>query len=201
MVRKGIILFGWFPLAVLFVFFCIFYLHHSSMPAPVTAYTGNQATLLSDSGNTNLTHKNGSGQVLGISIEPGDGRVRLLQNFMQDSPLTQYANLFVSEADKYGLDYRMVPAIAMCESNLGRHIPAHDSYNAWGIAVYTGQQNGAKWADWPTAIKWVNNFMYKKFIMRNIVDINDIGAIWAPPSVENGYSWSKCVENFMRKIE
>jgi hypothetical protein len=146
----------------------------------------------------------GSGKVLGTSIVTGDARGLLLHNFIAryqpNSPFLTLSDYLVFTADKYTLDYRLIPAIAMCESNLGTHIPSHDSFNAWGIAVYTGQQNGKKFNDWPAAIDWVGKFIKEKFYDKNITNLNDIGAIWDPPSVEKDYSWTKCVSSFMDEM-
>lgn len=144
----------------------------------------------------------GSTQILDTSIVSGDARSTLLESFLKnhDSPMTPFADFLVQEADTNGIDYRMVVAIAMCESNLGKRIPTKDSFNAWGIAVYTGQQTGAKFTDWKSAISWVSKFIKTKFYDRGITDLKDIGAIWAPPSVLAGHTWSSCVETFMKAI-
>jgi hypothetical protein len=125
----------------------------------------------------------------------------LLENFMKNSPMAAYAESIVREADRLNIDYRILPAIAMCESNLGKRIPSSDSYNAWGIAVYTGTNSGAKFKNWDEAITWVSEYIHTKYIQNNLIDVKDIGAIYAPPSVENGHSWANCVEGFMRSIE
>lgn len=146
----------------------------------------------------------GMPQVLGASVTAGDARSLLLADFIRaqrpNSPFLAYTDTIVSLADQYKIDYRLVPAIAMCESNLGTRIPSSDSYNAWGIAVYTGQQNGKKFRDWNHALDWVSRFIREKFYDRGITNLRDIGAVWAPPSVEKDYSWTRCVEGFMDKI-
>jgi hypothetical protein len=200
MLRKTVLLVMWFPLT-----YIILIQNISLLSAPNTRReTGDQknvyATPISDTGSI-AAAKPGTGQVLAADIIAGDGRALLLQEFMRGAPLEQYSQIFVEEADRFGLDYRLVPAIAMCESNLGKRIPSLDSYNAWGIAVYTGQQEGAKFNDWPSAIQWVSEFIHRRFVQKNMIDIKDIGAIWAPPSVEKGDSWATCVEKFMRSIQ
>ncbi|OGG08523.1 hypothetical protein A2154_04470 [Candidatus Gottesmanbacteria bacterium RBG_16_43_7] len=142
-----------------------------------------------------------TGKVLGSVIYAADGRQILLDEFLRGSPMEGKAEIFVTNATKYGIDYRLLPAIAMCESNLGKRIPSSQSFNAWGIGVYSGQHHGATFASWDQAIEWVNYYVYEKFTTRQIVDIYEIGAIWAPPSVENGNSWANCVKSFMEQIE
>jgi len=151
-----------------------------------------------------LAPQQGSGRVLGTSIESSDARSFLLKIFIEryqpKSPFLPLTDFFVTTADTYQIDYRLLPAIAMCESNLGVKIPAHDSFNAWGIAVYTGKQSGKKFNDWQHAIDWTGKFIREKFYNRSITDLQEIGAIWAPPSVDKNDSWATCVAGFMDKI-
>ncbi len=146
----------------------------------------------------------GTGKVLGASIESEDARELLLKSFIQKfqptSPMLPHTKAFIDAADTYQIDYRLIPAIAMCESNLGSRIPSKDSFNAWGIAVYTGQQSGKMFNDWPHAIDWVGKYVREKYYNRSITDLVEIGAIWAPPSVAKENSWATCVEGFMEQI-
>ena len=202
MFRKGLMVFAWFPLTGLLLINSLRLLSQNNLSShgiDASEYSI-RTSPLSDAGDAkpNFT---GTGQVLAADIVAGDGRSELLKKFMSGSPMEPFADEIVKEADKYNMDYRLIPSIAMCESNLGVHMPSHDSYNAWGIAVYTGQQQGAKFANWTMAIQWVTKFFAEKFIQKNIVDIKDIGAVWAPPSVEKQHSWANCVEKFMRVIQ
>lgn len=143
-----------------------------------------------------------SSQVLGYSVVAGDARSLLLERFLNryESPMTPYADLIVHEADANKLDFRLVVAIAMCESNLGKKMPLKDSYNAWGIAVYTGTKTGKDFDSWPHAISWVSRYIRETYFDKGITDLKDIAAIWAPPSIENGYSWTNCVQKFQQTI-
>ncbi len=144
----------------------------------------------------------GTAQILGSSVIAGDARALLLQSFLEkhESPMAPFSDLIVSQSDTNGLDFRLVVAIAMCESNLGKRMPKRDEFNAWGIAVYTGENIGKAFDSWPHAISWVSNYIKIKYYDRGITDLKDIGAIWAPPSVANGYSWTNCVQNFQSNI-
>jgi hypothetical protein len=144
----------------------------------------------------------GTSQIINATIIPADARILLLRSFMSrhNSPMTPYADIVVSEADRYGIDFRLVPAIAMCESNLGKRIPSKDSYNAWGVAVYTGATSGKVFDNWVDAIQWVTKYIKEKYYDLGLIDLHDIGAKWAPPSVENGYSWTNCVDSFVNDI-
>jgi hypothetical protein len=88
--------------------------------------------------NTDL-YEQKSKLVLGEStdINYEDSRVASLEKFLQkyDSPLVPYARFLVETADKNGLHYGLLPAIAMVESNLCKKI-IPDSYNCWGWGIY-----------------------------------------------------------------
>jgi hypothetical protein len=139
---------------------------------------------------------------LGADIVSADARGLLLANFLNEhnSPMAPYADLIVAKADANNIDFRLIVSIAMCESNLGKRMPSRDSFNPFGIAVYTGQQNGKKFNDWEHAIGWISEYLRTRFYDRGISDLKEIGAIWAPPSVANGYSWTNCVGHFMNSI-
>ncbi len=149
-----------------------------------------------------LTAAAGTSQVLSANIISADARVYLVESFLSkhDSPMAPYADTIVAEADRFGIDFRLIPAIAMCESNAGKRMPKKDEFNAFGIAVYTGQLNGKAFTSWPHSIGWVSEYLKTRYYDRGITELRDIGAIWAPPSVANGHSWSTCVESFMNDI-
>lgn len=199
MLRNLLLLVVWYPLAIFalllnLALLQIFRSNNHAIHAQVSEDISGAYQIAATAGTT---------QVLGVTVIPGDSRTLLLSDFLihHDSPMAQYAEHIVNDADKYGLDFRLVAAIAMCESNLGKHIPSKDSHNAWGIAVYTGQQHGANFKDWPTAIDWVSRYLKEKFYDKGIFDLKQIGAIWAPPSVEKGYSWTNCVNTFKDNIK
>lgn len=62
-------------------------------------------------------------QGLSFDIKTADARVEIIRSFLErhNSPLTpheHYAKELVAAADRYSLDYRLLPAIMMQESNL-----------------------------------------------------------------------------------
>ena len=61
-----------------------------------------------------------------------DSRTRILREFLKqyNSPLVPFAQDFVSIADKYSLDWKLVAAISGVESTFGKQIP-YESYNGW----------------------------------------------------------------------
>jgi hypothetical protein len=122
-----------------------------------------------------------------------DYRVYTLRKFLSkyDSPLTPYSADFIAQADFYGIDYRMVPAITGVESTFGKHIPGK-SYNAYGWA------NGKySFTSWPNSIQVVSQTLKAKYIDKGAVSISKIAKIYAPPST----TWGTKVQHFVSKID
>lgn len=122
-----------------------------------------------------------------------DFRVTNLEYFLAkyNSPLTTYAAEFVTYADKYGIDYRLVPAIAGVESTFGKRIP-FKSFNAYGWA------NGKyKFTSWEDSINIVTMALRTKYIDRGAPTIAKIGRRYAPPSK----TWAGKVTFFINKID
>ena len=151
--------------------------------------------------NTNIAAGQ-TAQVLSAIVTAGDGRPYLLEAFLtaHTSPLAPYAAALVTESDANSIDYRLVAAIAMCESNLGKRIPG-GSYNAWGISIESGETSGATFKGWAQAIAWVSRYVRDEYTLKGLGDLRSMGAKWAPPSVNTGYSWTSCVDSFMKAIE
>lgn len=199
MIRKALIAFAWFPLTLclLAVNLSLLISFHQVDAASVPVVRRTAPSFMITASST------GTEQVLGAMIEGSDARALVLEQFLQKhgSPLAEYAEYFVDRADYYGIDFRLVPAIAMCESNAGKRMPTKASHNAWGISVETGETTGANFTSWYSAIHWVTRYMKEKYFARGITDLVDIGAIYAPPSVANGNSWANCVSQFMEEIQ
>lgn len=108
-----------------------------------------------------------------------------------NSPLSDYSHEFVKYADEYGLDYRLVPAIAGVESTFGKRIPAN-SFNAYGWA------NGKYYFEsWEHSIEVVSKTLREKYYDRGADTLPKIARRYAPPSK----SWSWKVTYFMDKID
>lgn len=197
MIQKIILTVVWFPLT-----FVLLILNLTLLRTLYLEGSHVQAVESTNLPAKHITAAAGSAQILGSSIIAGDAREMLLEAFLRqhDSPMTPFSGLIVREADAKGIDFRLVVAIAMCESNLGKKMPKKDEFNAWGIAVYTGQNQGKAFDSWEHAIGWVSQYIKTKYYDRGITALKDIGAIWAPPSVQNGDSWSNCVERFQKSI-
>jgi len=131
------------------------------------------------------------------TIEQKDGRTEKIRQFLEryESPLEPYAQDIIDAAAKYGLDYRLIPAIAMQESNLCAKIPS-DSHNCWGYGIYGGKVH--KFADYKEGIYTVSKTLATKYAKKGLVTPDQIMTIWTPSS--NG-SWAFSVNHFMDKLK
>lgn len=143
-------------------------------------------------------------QVLGSfsqAIAKEDARSEILKQFLaaHESPLESYAATLVSASEEKGIDFRLITAIGMCESNVGKKMPV-GSHNAWGYAIYTGEESGATFGNWEDAIRTMADYLAEKYYTQGLTTPEEIGPIYAPPSVETGNSWAKCVRTFMDEL-
>lgn len=108
-----------------------------------------------------------------------------------NSPLATYADKFIFYADKYRLDYRLVPAISGVESSFGKRIPK-GSFNAYGWA------NGKYYFEsWELGIEEVSKVLRKNYYDQGATNLTNIGRLYAPPSK----TWAWKVKYFMKKID
>ena len=122
-----------------------------------------------------------------------DPRVIRLGKYLDShkSPLASHADSFVEYADKYNLDWRLVPAISGVESTFGKRIP-FNSYNAYGWA------NGDyRFTSWEDSIGHVSKSLREKYYDKGIRNINQMARRYAPPSS----TWGWKVKFFMEKID
>ncbi|MBI3620031.1 hypothetical protein HY214_02715 [Candidatus Roizmanbacteria bacterium] len=129
--------------------------------------------------------------------ELGDSRVANLKNFFRrnNSVLYAEAELFVKYADIYHFDYRLLPAIAMQESNLCKFIP-DDSHNCWGWGIYGNTVT--KFDSYAEAIAAVSRGIKYNYIDKGLVTASAIMEKYNPSS--NG-SWAHGVNFFLRVLE
>lgn len=132
---------------------------------------------------------------IGSDITAQDGRAAALSKYLRDqgSPLTPYASLIVSQADSYGLDWRLVPAISGIESRFCRITPV-DTNNCWG---WRGGPGGTwqKFEDYGVGIKVLSQRMARGYG----IDLTpyDIEPAYCPPCAASGHSWARSVTQFM----
>ncbi len=76
-------------------------------------------------------------------VEAGDARVEILTRFLDryNSPMTPhsyYGRFFVELADKHQIDFRLLPAIAMQESQLCKNTHSKAPHNCLGFGIHSG---------------------------------------------------------------
>ena len=137
-----------------------------------------------------------TGEVLGSAVEE-DARPVIIQKYLAkyDSPLLPYAMDLFNASEKYGVDYKLIVAIAQCESNLCKKAP-EGSFNCWGF------ENGdTRFLSWQQAFDQVAKTLKERYIDMGLTTPEQIMPKYAPPSVEKGGPWAKCVTQFMEDLE
>ncbi len=120
---------------------------------------------------------------------PDSTKVRNIREFLEkrNSPLAQYAEVFVEASDHYGIDYRIVTAISIIESSGGKH--NFKPHNAWGWGKMT-------FSNWEDGI-WTVSKGIGKYYSRGLNTPNLIGTYYCPP---NAQRWGEKVQFVMNEI-
>ena len=132
-----------------------------------------------------------------VATSGPDLRVPKLAFYLKshNSPLAPYAATFVKEADKNGLDWRLLAAISGVESTFGQAIPS-SSYNAWGWGVFTGMSYGIYFKDWQDGITRVSKGLKTNYLDKGAESVEEIGRIYAASP-----AWSRKVRFFINQID
>lgn len=113
------------------------------------------------------------------------------------SPLASYSALLVSEADKYGIDYRYVTTIATIESNQCQSTPDRDPYNCWGWGIYPGSFK-EPFVDHADGIRTVTRGLAKNYHRKGLDTVEDIAPIYNPNTPE---AWAAKVHKIFDLID
>ena len=130
------------------------------------------------------------------NVSPLEARVEALKQFLgkYGSPLYNYANEIVATADTYGIDYRLLPAIAMQESTLCKKIPKN-SYNCWGWGIYGGKVT--RFANYSDAIETISRTISNEYKGKGYDTPSEIVSKYTPSNTNN---WSGNVSYVMDRI-
>ncbi|MBI3379652.1 hypothetical protein HY029_02775 [Candidatus Gottesmanbacteria bacterium] len=188
--KKLILFVLWFPLNfALLTFYLVLLLnfHHQRIPlAKKDIAFAKEYTIVTPSPIINPNN-----------ISPkADIRITVLQKFLAnyDSPLTPLSSYLVDTADLNGLDYALIPAIAMQESGGCKVIP-NNSYNCWGFGIYGSTVT--RFASYEEAISAVAKTIKQSYIKNGLTNPTLLENIWAPQSTGQ---WSYAVNYFIGKI-
>lgn len=134
-----------------------------------------------------------SHQIDGVKTD----RVKTLEVFLKkyNSPLADHAETFVKVADKYGMDYRLLPAISCMESTCGKFI-IKDSNNAWGWGIYAN--NVIRFASFDEGIETVGKGIYEGYIKQGLTTPAKMAPIYTPPRWGH---WLSGVTYFFAQID
>jgi hypothetical protein len=126
-----------------------------------------------------------------------DIRVANLKFFFRkyESVLYDKSEFIVKMADQYKLDYRLIPAIAMQESGLCKHI-YEGSHNCWGWGIYGDKVT--RFDSYEEAIETISRGLKKNYIDKGLTTPEDIMRKYTPPSTG---SWAFGVNFFLKIIE
>lgn len=187
---KTTLIAGWFGsslITILFALFLLIYLSTTKVVQPTIHSFKLYAALPIK--NTEVTDK----------ITHKDARAKIVEDFFKDykSPLSKYGDTFVSVADKYKLDYRLLPSIAMQESNGGKKV-IKDSFNPFGYGIYG--KLVTRFSSWDEAIERVGRGLREDYLDQGLKTPTQIMAKYTPPSKALGGPWAKGVNSFMEEL-
>jgi hypothetical protein len=196
---KMILVWGWLITASLCLFTTITTLHFLREPRNVGLMVNAKSN---QSQQPILAYQSIVNSVWGNhqKVEVGDARPILIANFLKkhDSPLKPYDHFgqtFTLIADTYGLDYRLLPAIAMQESNLCKTIPS-GSFNCLGLGVHS--QGTWAFSSFEENFDQAAKILKKNYIDEGLITPEQIQTKYTPSS--NG-SWQYAINHFMNQIE
>ncbi|MDO8573122.1 MAG: hypothetical protein Q7R77_00005 [Candidatus Daviesbacteria bacterium] len=129
-----------------------------------------------------------------------DGRAKIIEDFFstRKSPLADYSSNFIQVADKYQLDFRLLPAIAMQESNGGKKV-IKESFNPFGYGIYG--KLVTRFNSWDEAIERVGRALREDYLNKGLKTPDQIMAKYTPPSLAAGGAWAKGVSSFITELQ
>jgi len=131
------------------------------------------------------------------TIVSADARVSIVKNFFLEygSPLSDFAGYVVTTADKYGIDWKLIPAIAAKESGACRVIP-EGSHNCWGWGIHS--KGTLMFDNYNEAIDTVTKGLKEKYIDNGLVTPEEIMTRYAHP---DSTTWAEGIRFYMDKLK
>lgn len=135
------------------------------------------------------------------TIEPQivekESKQEILRQFFAkyNSPLQDYSEDIIAASERYNIDYRLLPAIAMQESNLCKKI-IKDSYNCWGWGIYGTKVT--KFNNYPEAIETITRTLSTKYREKGLVTPFEIAKLYNPSNTNN---WAEHISLFMNQLK
>lgn len=137
-------------------------------------------------------------QEVSATVEKADARVEIVRNYLAsyNSPIVHLAPNIVATADKYDMDFRLLPAIAQQESNLCKKIP-YETYNCWGWGIHSKGTLGFN--SYEEGIDIVSKGLKENYLNIGLKNPAEIMSKWVPHSPEG--AWAKGVTAFMEEMQ
>lgn len=134
------------------------------------------------------------------SLVTKDARPKILSSFLENyscplTPYDHYADTYIEVADKYNLDFRLIPAISMQESNCCKKIP-EGSNNCWGYGIYGDQVTTFSTIE--EGIDTVGKTLAKHYTSKGLMEPEEIMSKYTPQSKG---SWAAGVLHFMYEMK
>ena len=121
-------------------------------------------------------------------------RAGSLEKFFEsyNSPLKNNAETFITVADRYGIDYKLLPSIACLESTCARFLipETHNPFGWGGGRIY--------FKSYDEAIESVGKGLNEIYLSRGLDNAEKIAPVYNPPSP---HTWTRGVNFFINKIE
>lgn len=130
-------------------------------------------------------------------IVASDGRSKLVDNFFAryNSPMVGLGQDIVEAADRHQIPFGILPAIAQCEGNLGKKMPA-GSFNPYGFGIYGDLVT--KFSSWQEGIEIVSRTLRREYFDVGLDTPETIMRKYTPPSTG---SWAFCVTKFLEELK
>ncbi len=129
--------------------------------------------------------------------EVADARPEIIRLYLEkyNSPLFPYSHDLVTISDRYGLDFRLLVAIAQQESNLCKKAP-EGTYNCWGWGIHSKGTLG--FSNYVEAMDTVGRGLREDYFDKGYVTTEQIMSKYTPNS---SGSWAFGVEQFLAEME
>jgi hypothetical protein len=133
-------------------------------------------------------------------IESADARAQIVAKFLEryNSPLQPYefyGKKFVEIADRYQIDFRLLPAIAMQESNLCKTTNPDAPHNCLGFGIH--KSGTLDFDSYEDGFERAGSELKSYYIDRGLVTVEQIESKYTPSS--NG-SWANSVNQWMAEM-
>lgn len=126
-------------------------------------------------------------------------KVTTLEKFFKkyNSPLINHAETFVLVAERYNMDYKLLPSIACMESTCAKFL-INGSYNPFGWGIYGS--NVVRFKNYDEAIETVGKGIYTGYVLKGADTPEKIAPIYTPPNHRNWLSGVRYFSNEIDKI-